>query len=807
MTMSKRYARGLVTVLLIAFLSLMPITLQPITYLAECGPYYSKANDLPPLFTLGNQASNQIANFNVTGENHKGERISITQEGGTIEIANSQIHFTPWKHVFWSEKKMDVFFLANVTSTNFHIAFLFIANQTTSFEVKVFEYSSATYQKISYKGRGIITTTLSPLKNPLIQGLSITPQSKTENKLFATGPDLFLVGDHGYIKEKPGLLDLYALRNTISTTLEWNELWALLVGKSGDYYFGIVYMNTADRNKILLGHVLKLNDYHVLEQRQLTAGWSPKGETYHLSVQAPQTVNTILVDDFRFQREDDSGFKVVLTRGNHTLGVGNGTAENSGVRVGFSRWSDGDRSNPRTVRIESNATFTAEYSKEFLLTVESAYKAFTGGWYREGQIVPVPQPLSLEEGEVKYHFEGWSGDVKSDNSSAFVVMDSPKTIRASWTILYSVTLSTSGLPDGTEVVYKLNDRELRSVAPDGVQEWVEENSLLYLSADLASGQKVKEPLFLRGWKDQQGKEIESPIQAAGPERLVAIFTNQKQSTKLSCRTLIQDLLNTGQLRIEGEMSPSFQTRIIIEYRASGEPWVILTDVETSSTGQYRYDWQPTISGILQIRSTYPGDASHTASSSEPLNIVVSQSMLKFKRLAGAFSNSTSSLYEELDGPQNLENSLKAPFLLGMSTVDQIYTKLANLKPFGPIASIVVGSALIGLFYVFPWVTIITVLIVIATKRAISRKILLPLVAIWAPSFCYVVLEELNVTDLLGPSSHLLTIFTSGLAATTGLIAGLIPSTGISNSFAGRWRLGNLPATNKNSQTQTPTRKL
>ena len=729
--MNKQYARYSVTVLLCLFLSLTLVKVQPKTDYAECRPYDDKANDLPSLLALGSPISNQIVNFNVTGENYKGERIAMTQEGGTIELAGSEIHFIPWKHLFWSEKKMDVFFLANVTNTNFHIAFLFVANQSTSFEVKVFEYDSTTYQEISYKGRGIVTTTPSPAKNPVRQELSIAPESKSENKLFATGPDIFLVGDQGHIREKSALLDLYTLRNTISTRLEWNELWALLVGASGDFYFSIIYMNAADKNKVLLGHALRLNDYQVPEQRQLAATWGAKGEVCHLSVNAPQDVKTIWVDDFRIQRSDGFAFKVILTKGNHTLGVENGTAGSGGVRVGFSHWSDGVNANPRTVSIGSNMTFTAEYSREFLLTVESTYKGFTGGWYREGQRVPVPQPSSVEQGDVKYYFEGWSGDVKLDNSSTFVIMDGPKTIRANWIILYRVTLSASGLPDGTEVVYELNDRELRSVTPDGVQEWVKENLLLYISAYLPINQTVKQQLFLQGWRNQQGKEIKLPIQVAGPERLVAVFTNQKQPTRLSCKVSAANLLITGQLRIEGEITPPFQTKVIIEYRVSGEPWTILTDVEVASTGQYLYDWQPALSGILQIRSTYPGDASHSASSSESQSVAVSQSMLKFKKLAGAFSKSTSSFYEELEGPKNLEGGLRAPFSLGMVAIDQIYTRLADLKPLGPIAAIIVGSGLIGLFYIFPWVTMMMVLAVIVIKRTLSRKILLPFVAVWA----------------------------------------------------------------------------
>ncbi|MBS7623088.1 hypothetical protein KEJ39_05365, partial [Candidatus Bathyarchaeota archaeon] len=79
------------------------------------------------------------------------------------------------------------------------------------------------------------------------------------------------------------------------------------------------------------------------------------------------------------------------------------------------------------------------------------------------------------------------------------------------------------------------------------------------------------------------------------------------------------------------------------------------------------------------------------------------------------------------------------------------------------------------------------LAVIITKRKISSAILLPLVAFWAVSLLYMILEELDPQDLLGPSSGLMTVFALGLALITGLAAGLIPSVTISNLLAGRWR--------------------
>ncbi|MEM3018199.1 MAG: hypothetical protein QXO25_04900, partial [Candidatus Bathyarchaeia archaeon] len=774
-------------IVVLAFLFTTLLSLQLSMSYGQKMSRYSGINDTPTQSPFNTIPNTQIPDFNVSGKNYKGERISINQEGGIIEIAGSEVYFSPWKHLFWSEKNLHAFFLANVTRTDFRVAFLFLANQTTGFEVKIFAYGSATYQKILYEGMGIVTSTSSPTRNPLTQGLSIVPQPKIANKLFATGPDLFLVGDRGYIKQGSTLLDLYVLRNTINSRLEWNELWALLVGSSGDYYFSIIYMNSADRNRVLLGHGLRLNDYHSLEQRELKASWGTEGEVCHLSVRAPREVRDICVDEFQFRRDDESPFKVTLTKGNHTLRLENGTDGGGGVRSGFTRWSDGDTSNPRVVSIEYDMGLTAEYSKEYLLTVESRQRCFTGGWYQEGQVVTLPQPASIEQDEVRYYFEGWSGDINSKNDTNFVIMDGPKVIRANWRTLYRITLSTSGLPDGTDVVYRLNELESRSVTPGGIQEWLTEDSMLNLDAYLPADQTMQQQLFMQGWKNRRGEDISPPIQVTGPQDLVAVFTSQKRSTELSCRVLTEDLLTAGLLIVEGEIKPPLQANVIIEFRTSGMPWTILADVETTGVGRYRYDWQPTISGIVQIRARYPGDASHLTSTSETRSVAISQSILKFKTFAGSFSSSALSSNLEVEGSGDLEGSIAAPFKIGVNVMDEMYSKLANVKPLGSICAIAIGSALIGLFYIFPCTTMIMLLAIIITKRNVNRITLFPLVIAWTVSMSYLILAELDPRGFPGSSSILMTIFTLGLAVATGLMAGLIPSGTITNSFAGRWR--------------------
>ncbi len=739
------------------------------------------------LHRLGSTYDNQISGFNATGQNYRGEGVSLTQDGGTIELSGTKVYFKPWKHLFWTEQNMDAFFLANVTENNFCIAFLYFVNGSTSFELGIFEYAPATYQMFSYSGKATVFQTQSGPRPTSFRKLSLAPLSQTENKIYATGPDIFIVGNYGYLKENSSVLNLYALRNTINPKSGWNELWALLVGNSGDYYFSIIYMNAKDKNNILLGHTLRLNDYYVLEQRSLTGTWSGKVPTYQLFVNTPQDARLFWVDGFRFERRDNSPFSIALNQGLHAVGVENITIGNGGVRLKFNHWSDGSTGNPLTLNVKSNETVSAEFSKEFLLTIQSAYSGVMGsGWYPEGQTVPITTPGFIENEDTKGYFEGWSGDVDTGNNSTSVTMDSPKTLHANWQTFFRVVLATEGLPEGTLITYTLNGQETSSQSAQNMQEWAPENSTLYFNITFP-GTQTESTFFLKDWRNQYEAEVTSPILLTGPERLVAVFTNHKQPTQLFCSVSISSLLSTGRLMITGRITPPAQAKVNIECRVSGEPWRILAGVETDEQGQYRYEWEPDRTGLVQIRAVMPGDASLSAATSDPQVVAISQSMLRFGKLAATFGDTSSSLYDELNGPKPVADASKAFFTFGMWVSDAAYFSLAHFKPLGPVVAIITGSALIGLFYVFPWASIILLLAVIVTKRSISKRVTLLLIVVWVLSFSYLVLEELNVTDPISPSHYLLTVFTASLASSTGILIGLLPSLRISNTLAKYWQ--------------------
>ena len=91
-------------------------------------------------------------------------------------------------------------------------------------------------------------------------------------------------------------------------------------------------------------------------------------------------------------------------------------------------------------------------------------------------------------------------------------------------------------------------------------------------------------------------------------------------------------MTTGQLIIQGNLDPPRETKVIIEYRVSGQKWNILAEVETDIFGNYKHYWYPNVTGIVQIRSVWPGDITQNPTMSQTESIAISQSMLKFKNL-------------------------------------------------------------------------------------------------------------------------------------------------------------------------------
>ena len=153
-----------------------------------------------------------------------------------------------------------------------------------------------------------------------------------------------------------------------------------------------------------------------------------------------------------------------------------------GTQYLFTSWSDGHTSPSRTLTIAADAAYTANYTIQHYLTVDSDQGDPAGeGWYDEGTDVDIETAETISDTDTRFVFSSWTidGDEESD-STATVTMDAPHTAVASYTTQYYFSVSSqygdepsgggwydegdqaaTGTPD--EVVYDDDDTDTRYV--------------------------------------------------------------------------------------------------------------------------------------------------------------------------------------------------------------------------------------------------------------------------------------------------------------------------------------------------------
>ena len=120
---------------------------------------------------------------------------------------------------------------------------------------------------------------------------------------------------------------------------------------------------------------------------------------------------------------------------NHTLEVPELQDAGAGTRLRFEAWSDGaPRARNLTAGIEDRIV-RATFSTEHLLTIGTPYGNPTGGgWYAAGAIATVGIEGSVSTAGQTVTFARWEGDATSTSNRTSVLMDGPKTLRATWVV-------------------------------------------------------------------------------------------------------------------------------------------------------------------------------------------------------------------------------------------------------------------------------------------------------------------------------------------------------------------------------------
>jgi len=130
----------------------------------------------------------------------------------------------------------------------------------------------------------------------------------------------------------------------------------------------------------------------------------------------------------------------------HEIEVSSFFDEGENTRLAFVSWDDGITSASRTVQ---SGIYAANYQRQYLLTIESAYSEPEGaGWYDEGSTASI-SISSVTEPTIRRHFVGWSGDYTGNEKTASFIVSTPKAIKANWRSEYLLTIESAyGEPKG-----------------------------------------------------------------------------------------------------------------------------------------------------------------------------------------------------------------------------------------------------------------------------------------------------------------------------------------------------------------------
>ncbi|MCJ7507059.1 hypothetical protein MUP05_11450 [Candidatus Bathyarchaeota archaeon] len=168
---------------------------------------------------------------------------------------------------------------------------------------------------------------------------------------------------------------------------------------------------------------------------------APPTKTFSVMLDTDPKVTTVILDGNAIPAGTSMDFKEGET---HVISVKDTVekAGETGVRYVFKEWSDGIAERTRTIKVFGPATYTAIFTTQWYLKVESDFGEVKGeGWYNKG----TQAVATLDMGRVgagfleDWVFKGWTGGASgTDLKSKPILMDGPKTATAQWEKQFSV---------------------------------------------------------------------------------------------------------------------------------------------------------------------------------------------------------------------------------------------------------------------------------------------------------------------------------------------------------------------------------
>jgi uncharacterized repeat protein (TIGR02543 family) len=166
---------------------------------------------------------------------------------------------------------------------------------------------------------------------------------------------------------------------------------------------------------------------------------------FNNNVTLPGDVTAVTIDGSNYSSEPQT--KYWVPGSTHTVSVPELVSAGTGTRYVFTGWEGGSTASAINI---SKGHSTADYNKEYQLTLSSPYDTPTGaGWYVDGTTAPFSITASLETSDTKRFFTSWSGDFTGTAASGSIVMNAPKSITANWRTEFLLTINSAyGTPTG-----------------------------------------------------------------------------------------------------------------------------------------------------------------------------------------------------------------------------------------------------------------------------------------------------------------------------------------------------------------------
>lgn len=687
--------------------------------------------------------SNQILDF-YAGGTTEAYTLRISSQGGTLSLGDSTVmSMMPWGYVTtqWSIGKVYIIFLVNVTETNFGIGFLYLTNSSSPFILRWFDLAtdnlnSRTFQGIQHVYNRTVST--GSIELPRLQ---LPASTVVKSGISALGPQLYLTPDGGVLLNGTRRLNIYPIKNQLfGGPTDNNEVWSLLVDDVGNSYFAIIYFPNSDPSHAIIEHQLRLNDYRRAEGRTLPAGWTKGAFRNNVIVRTPKQNLTVEVDGFPFQTDQYGFVSTSVPKGIATVEVPNDILDSSGAEMKFAGWAKYGTSNPLSVVVNYTLDATAKYAHEYPLVVSSPYGTPQGsGSYVENAnaTFSVENELQFANG-TKQIFSGWAGDSNASAPQAWIIVNSPKVVKALWKAQYAVTISALGLPANASSSVLVGNESVTLTGSIPFVQWVDANQQLQITVQSTQIQgSTYNYVFSELRADN--RTLSGALNIAKPVNVFVVYNESpKLTSSISLQVTPSVALAGYPLSITGSIGGlSGETAAVqLLYSTPNTDWQQLASLPVSQNGGFSYTWKADAPGNYSLKVSWSGDSTHS-----PASQVVGVKVVDSVGIVTGGSDAMTGLLQTGLAAANSVHYLSALISFGAALMTLGSVLSVVFFPGGsPIVGYFIGSILVGFVYVFPISALVLLYRAARARRAPNMIWLTPLLTIWISSLALVVLS-------------------------------------------------------------------